>query len=124
MIATIWEVYNDRRGDKNKGFDVLIRMILFTLEAYILHLIFDKSVLVSLVIPFAVFFLTFDYVIAYVLIKNGTVEPPRGEKYHWFSYKSKSGVIDSLLIWGVMNPWLKLGVRLVVFIAAVLIFVL
>lgn len=118
MIATIWEVWNDRKGDFNKGFDVFIRMILFTLEAYILHLIFDKSVLVSLVIPFAVFFLFFDYLIAAVLIRNGVIQG------HWFNYQAKSGVVDNIGFWKRMNPWLKLGVRLIVFIVAVLIFTL
>lgn len=124
MIATIYEVINDRFGDKNKGFDVFIRMILFTLEAYILHLIFDKSVLVSLVIPFAVFFLVFDYWIAYVLIKNRIVEPPVGEKYHWFSYVAKKGWFDNLSFWRDTEPGFKLGMRIGFFIAAILIFVL
>lgn len=118
MIATIWETWNDRKGDFNKGFDVFIRVILFTLEAYILHLIFDKSVLVSLVIPFAVFFLTFDYLVAAVLIKNKVIVG------HWFSVTGKKGAVDNIGFWKRMNPWAKLGVRSVVFIATVLIFVL
>lgn len=124
MIATIWEVWNDRHGDLNKGADVLIRLILFGIEALILHWIFDKPHPDSLLLSAAIFFFTFDYAIAYVLIRNKVIEPRIGGGYTWFSYTGKKGFFDNIGIWKKAGPWLKFSVKLVVLITAIVIWII
>lgn len=122
MIATIWEVWNDRYGDSNKSADIWARTFLLWIEAVILHLLTDANIFVCFNLSISVFFLTFDYVINYVLIKNGTIEPPRGVKYHWFTHVGKSGVIDNLKFWKEMNPYVKLGIRVAYFLISVILY--
>ena len=124
MIATLWEVWNDAKGDIDKAFDVFIRVLLFTAEGVLVHWISHKPLIDCIILSFAIFFLCFDYLISYVLIKNGTLEPPRGVTYHWFSYTAKVGVIDNIPFWKQLNPWIKFGIRLIVFIGAIIIFVI
>lgn len=119
MIATIWEVWNDRYGDSNKSTDIWARTFLLWIEAVLLHLLTDTNIFICFNFSISVFFLTFDYVINYVLIKNGTIEPPRGVKYHWLTHVGKSGVIDNLTFWKEMNPYVKLGIRLAYFLISV-----
>lgn len=111
MIATIWELWNDRKGDFNKMLDVIIRIALLALEAVAAHLQLQKPYLVALNLSAAIFFFFFDYLIAFILIRNGTLEPPRGVKYHWFTYVAKDGVVDNVPHWKNANPWLKLAIR-------------
>lgn len=122
MIATIWEVWNDYDGDKNKPGDVWMRAFLLWIEAVALHLITNGNILLAFNLSIAFFFLIFDYTINYVLIKNGTLEPPRGVRYHWFSYSGKSGVIDNLKFWRNMNPWVKLIIRMCYFILSLILY--
>lgn len=122
MIALISEVWNDRNGDLHKGADIIVRAALLIIEAFILHLNLHKPFIDSLILSTAFFFLLFDYLIAYVLIRNKVIEPRIG--YTWFNYQAKSGVVDNIPFWKRLNPWVKLGVRVVVFITAILIFIL
>ena len=121
MIATIWEVYNDRKGDFNKLFDVALRIGLISLEASLLVLLFHKPYIDCFLVSTSIFFLTFDYVVAYVLIKNGTLEPPRNVTYHWFAYTAKAGVFDNLKFWRNLNPYVKLAVKVSFFLLSILI---
>lgn len=123
MIATIWEVWNDRKGDFNKGEDVFIRIIYLCGEAIIIGIIFNKPFIDSLLVSTSFFFLVFDYAIAYVLIKNGTLEPPKNVKYHWFSYQAKSGVFDNFKTWRNLSPWGKLGIKLGFFVVSMVIYI-
>ena len=109
MIATIWEVWNDRHGDTNKSEDVVLRCIWFIVEAATLRLFTHKPFFTCLLLSSAVFFLLFDYLVCYFLIRNKVIEVPGA---HWFSYMGKSGVVDNLKFWRDMNPWLKLLVRM------------
>ena len=122
MIATIFEWFNDRKGDLNKDEDVFVRLLLLWFEAFALHFIFGKPVWSCFLLSASVFFFVFDYWIAYTLIKNGTIEPPRGVKYHWFSYTGKSGVVDNVPFWKKMNPWAKFSIRLLTLITAIIIY--
>ena len=111
MIALIWEVWNDAAGDTDKKRDVYLRAILLVLEGVTLFAIFGWPIPLAWILSTSIHFLLFDYIIAYVLIKNGTLEPPRGVTYHWFTYTAKSGVVDNLKFWKNLNPWLKLLIR-------------
>lgn len=124
MIALILEVINDRDGDLNKGADVFVRLFFFAFEAWAVHFIFDKPAWAAFLLSTAIFFLFFDYVIAYVLIRNGTLEPPRGVKYHWFSYVAKEGVIDNLKFWKSLKPGIKLGIRIAYFVLSLVLFLI
>lgn len=123
MIATIWEVINDRHGDSNKQYDIIARLILIWIEAALLHFIFHKPLVDSLLLSTAFFFSFFDYLIAYILIKNGTLEPPRGITYYWFDYIAKVGPFDNFKYWKELKPRTKLFVRVVVLIGAIIIYV-
>lgn len=122
MIATFWEVWNDRLGDLNKTADVWIRCLLFLVEAVVLHLLTNKNIFICLNLSIAFFFLTFDYMINYVLIRNGTLEPPRGVKYHWWTYQAKKGVIDNLSFWKNLNPYVKLLIRVTYFLGSLVLY--
>ena len=76
----------------------------------------------SLALSIAIHFAFFDYIIAYILIKNGTIEPPKGVEYHWFTYTGKSGVVDNIRLWREMDPWTKLMARLSLLTVAMLTF--
>lgn len=122
-LPTVWELWNDRRGDLNKFEDGIWRVTI----AAVASIIVKHSALGFLAafnLSMAIHFMFFDYIIAYILIKNGTLEPPRGVKYHWFSYTAKSGVIDNLKFWRNMNPWLKLGIRVAYFIISITLFII
>jgi len=69
------------------------------------------------------FFAFFDYLIGYVLIKNGTLEPPRGVTYHWFTYEAKKGVFDNLKTWRKIGPWGRFLVKSLVLIGATILFI-
>lgn len=120
MIATLIELFNDKDGDFNKGADMFVRLFFFAFEAWMIHFIFDKPVWAAFMLSTAIFFLTFDYLISYILIKNGTLEPPRGVTYHWFTYQAKAGVIDNIGLWRNMNPWVKLCIRVGYFTMALI----
>jgi hypothetical protein len=119
MIATIWEVWNDRYGDLNKGWDVVVRINLLVIEAGIPHFAFDKTFFVCLMLSTAVFFLLFDYLITYVLIRNKVIEVPGA---HWFSYTGKKGWFDNLG-WWKRSAWIRLGIKLAYFIISLILFI-
>lgn len=122
MIATIWEVWNDRLGDLNKTADIQVRFLLLLIEAVLLYLLTDKNIFICINLSIAFFFLTFDYAINYILIKNGTLELPRGVKYHWFDYSGKKGVIDNLKFWKNLNPYVKLLIRVTYFVGSLVLY--
>lgn len=121
MIATIWEIRNDRFGDLNKGSDIMIRIILLLAEGLAIHFIFYKPTIDSILLPMAIFFLCFDYGIAYTLLKNGTVEPKRGETLHWFTYTAKEGFVDNIPKWKKLHPITKLIIRILFFTGSIII---
>lgn len=111
-VPTVWELFDDKTGDTNKTPDTISRLIFMSSAGAAAHYISGENWLTAFNLSFAIFFMFFDYCISYILIRNGTLEPPRGVKYHWFSYSGKSGVIDNLKFWRNMNPWVKLFIRI------------
>lgn len=122
MIATIIEIWNDRHGDLNKADDIWFRVPLLFIDAVILYYLNNKNIFICFNLSAAIFFLTFDYSIAYILIKNGTIEPPRGIKYSWFTYVAKKGFVDNVPNWTDCNPWIKLGIRACYFTSALILY--
>lgn len=115
LVPTGWEVFDDRHGDLNKSEDVIWRVA----TGLVVALIASKLNLIRFIIAFnlsmAMHFLLFDYLIAYVLIKNGTLEPPRGVTYRWWTYVAKAGFVDNVPWWKRLNWSVKLGIRVVYF---------
>jgi hypothetical protein len=122
MIATIWEVWNDRHGDLNKLNDLIARVALIIIEALTISLIFHKPGITCLLISTAVFFMFFDYAITYVLIKNGIIEPRIGGGYSWFTYTAKKGLFDTME-WWKFSPWIRLGIKLAYFTISLILFI-
>lgn len=114
LLPTFWEVVDDLRGDENKSFDVFVRVFLCVVAGGLVTVILRKGMWVFIAatnLSLAMHFLLFDYVLAFMLIKNGTLEPPRGTTYHWFTYTAKKGFVDNIPWWRAANPWLKLAIR-------------
>lgn len=111
MIATIFEAYMDRNGDKNKAADVWIRALLFVLEGVLLKWAFGGNVFLAINLSAAFFFLVFDYLITAVLYRNGVITSPA-----WFQYLGKSSKVDKIAIWKNIGPYGRLFVKLFYFL--------
>ena len=122
MIATIWEVWNDRHGDLNKSQDVVIRAILLIIEAATLRLFTHKPFFTCLLLSSAVFFMFFDYLITYALIRNKVIEPRIGGGYSWFTVTGKKGWFDNLKPWKFASPWVRFGIKLAYLIVSLVLF--
>ena len=121
VLPTAWELFNDRAGDLNKAEDVFVRAGLMLGAAAGCYML-GFNFWLSLNLTVAIYFAFFDYIISYILIKNGTLEPPRGVRYHWYSYTAKAGLVDNFKFWRNMKPGWKLTIRLAYFAASLLIF--
>ncbi len=121
-LPTVFEVYNDRHGDFDKKTDILLRVLLGVVCGGFNHTM-GLQFLIAFNLSMAIFFLVFDYIIAYTLIKNGTLEPPRGVRYHWFRYTAKDGFVDNVPNWKYANPWLKLGIRVLYFTGSLILYI-
>lgn len=117
MIATIWEVWNDKFGDTNKSYDVAMRTLLLIAESLFIRLIIHKPFLTCLLLSTAIFFMFFDYLVAYVLIRNKVIEGS-----HWFTYTAKKGLFDNMK-WWKFSPWIRLGIKLAYFFVSLVLFI-
>lgn len=121
-VPTEWELFDDKSGDKNKSADVIYRLVLMAGAATAAHYISDENWLTAFNLSLAIFFLCFDYLITAILIHNGTLEPPRGVRYHWFDYTAKKGVIDNISFWKNLNPYVKLLIRVAYFVLSCILY--
>lgn len=122
----LWECTDDLHGDKNKSRDVIVRWLIAVFIAVVIMVMgyfnmvhrhgFWPSFCLSLSIHFAIF----DYIIAYLLIKNGVIDD---EFNHWFTYMGKRGYTDNIKWWRNLNPWIKLFVRGIPLIISILFYV-
>lgn len=106
LIPTAWEVIDDRKGDSNKGFDVFMRVLLGILVAR-----WFPNLYTAFFLSMALHFMLFDYAINIVL-----------KRQPWFAYLGKKGVVDQIPFWRNLNPWVRFGIRVIVLIAAVILF--
>jgi hypothetical protein len=115
LLASIgWEVNDDQAGDvTGRWKDIGVRSFLWSLSTVAATELFYVPWFVALALQLAVFVLLFDYLVAYYLIRKGTVQVKGA---HWFSYLSKKKWTDQLQAWA--NPWARLVVKLAVFVAA------
>src|SRR5688572_21076350 len=118
----IWEIMNDKRGDFNTKFDTWFRALLMAIVATIntaMNELTFRYFLKSLNMSFAIFFLLFDYTIAFLLIKNKIVELKGA---YWFTYLSKLKKVDTWQPWQSLDPWTRLMIRAAYFVLALLIY--
>ena len=108
LIPVTWEVIDDRKGDSNKGFDVFMRIALGLLIATSHY--FD-NVITAFVMSMAFHFLLFDYAINIVL-----------KRQPWYAYLGKDGFVDTLPFWRNLHWLARLGIRVVVFVVALWLF--
>lgn len=120
IIPTVWEVQDDSQGDFNKKEDVYYRALMgfaVSLVGLLPHTegTFWFCVWVvsrGFILSMAMHFFVFDYWIAYRL----------GHYKDWFSYLGQKGKIDNIPFWRGLNPWLRLVVRSVVLIVALVLY--
>lgn len=128
IIPTGWELVNDRNGDKDKTRDIFVRYALMVSSAVVnFFWVTGKSVFDSVFLSAGIHFMIFDYAIAWWLIMRKTkgkpgIEPPRGVKYHWFTYLLSGSPFDNL--WYKWNPWVRFGIRVIVLGAAIAIYII
>lgn len=121
--ALIHELANDAHGDNNKKMDVFVRGIIciasgtFVWIAGVYHLIYDHGLWQSILMAIAIFIMFFDYMIAYILIKNKVIVG------HWFTYMGiSSGVVDRYKPWSSIPPIIKLVIRAAIFFTSLAIY--
>lgn len=113
IFALFWELIDDRYGDsvkKNQVFDMVMRVTFFLVSG-VLHQILYHKFFEGTVLAIAVFFLCFDYLVAYLLIRNGVVIG------HWFSYLSGRKFFDKIMV--RLFPWQRLALRICVLIGSI-----
>lgn len=108
-VPSVVEAWTDRKGETSGGkrkdlIWLLIVLFLLTVFAWLLlHVQPLKSI--ALLLGWRVLF--FDYLVAYLLIRNGVIVG------HWFTYSGKTAVFDRLT--AKVHPVLRLVVRLSLF---------
>lgn len=117
-VPLAWELWNDRKGDYNKGRGVIIRCLLFIVCALVVHYLTKHKLIVTFNLAAAIHFMFFDYAINYILYRNKIIASP-----YWFSYTGKSGVIDNIKGWKHLNPWLKLIIRVLYLSVALFLYI-
>lgn len=114
-IPTIYEIWNEKKGEplKMKWLSMFVRVVIAIGSTWVAAVFKNDNLLLDLIkcgiMAFAIFFLTFDYVINIIL----------GRK-PWFSYLSKSP-LDKLF--GKVNWKVRMAIRLIVFITAIIIWI-
>lgn len=114
-LPLVWEINNDKKGDKDKTLDVFKRGAIMAICALIVFLIgltglTQHGFLPSILMSIAMHFLIFDYLMAATLGHSD-----------WFSYLG-DGMIDNIYYWRTLNPWARFAVRMGVFALALIIY--
>lgn len=108
----IREIPDDAKGDPDKKKDVWIRILIGAVASIFVWLISRHSLIGSAAMCFALFFLTFDYLINLVLKRP---DP--------FGYLSKTtGDIDRIKWWVKIGPWWRFAVKFAFFAAALVVY--
>lgn len=127
--VVIWELFDDRKGDLNKKEDVFYRGALMLLAACLNTLLNGigncedwRRALFFLVLSFNLsvssFFLLFDYLITYILIKGGVIELGKNSPVTWFNYRMGGG----FEFWKKASPMARLFIRVGYFVISLVIY--
>lgn len=113
-LPTVYELYVERKGEamKSKRWSMFVRVVIAIVSTWVAAVFKNDNLVMDLlksaVMAFAIFFLTFDYLFNIIFHKKTRV---------WYSYLSKSP-LDKL--WSGWHWMLRMGIRIAVFIAALL----
>jgi hypothetical protein len=115
------ELWNDRNGEtaEEKVTDVAWRMVLAVVAGIVNFYMIDKPIFDSMFLALAIHWLLFDYLITWWLIKKGVIETHKS----WFEYLGKFSVMDNFRLWVQIGPWGRFTAKAVVFIIALVIFI-
>lgn len=117
-LPSVYEAWTDREGEtrSQKVKDALILIAVGLLMTVLAWLFLHVQILKSIALLLAWRLLIFDYLVSYLLIRNGVIVG------HWFSYNGKTAWFDRLV--SRVNPVVRLAVRVIVFLAAIFFFFL
>lgn len=123
FLPLIWEVFNDSDGEAKhrKVFSVIIRVIIAAAVSVIGWVLINKPIIDGFILSLSIHFFLFDYIIHWILIAGGIVEPRNGET--WWSYIGSTAVTDRLRVWSNWGAWTRFWIRLGVLIAAISIYI-
>ena len=108
----VWELIDDKEGDRNKKIDVLWRVLIGAAASSFVWLFSRHSLAETAFMCFAIFFLIFDYGINIVLKRPNP-----------FAYLSpNTGTIDRIKWWVSIGPWWRFAIRFAVFAVALIIY--
>lgn len=124
----LWEIGDDPLGDLNKRRDVWIRGGIMGLVGLINTLLNVRDNMVQALYFFAlsvnaslaIFFLLFDYTIAWILIRNKIVGL---KNLSWFDYLGKVGEVDNWEPWRKLSGRARFWIRVAYFVVGVGIYV-
>ena len=114
-LPLVIHIWNDSRGDRKKGNDIIVLSVLAGLMAYgfkHLHVEWHKT----LPVMFGWHFLIFDYWIVKRLVKNKFINP----NSDWFSYLGQSSWVDNIPFWRGMHPAGRFVIREAVFFGSLI----
>jgi len=109
LLAAILESYNDRLGEtkKDKIADGVYLAIATSCLCLLVWILDRTNPLKVIPLVLAVRVLVFDYLVTYLLIRNGVIVG------NWFSYTGKTSKWDKLI--SRVNPFVRLGLGVAVF---------
>lgn len=108
-VPSLYEAWTDRHGEKksNKVVDSLLLIAVVLIVSIAVQILLKVSVIESVVLLLSWRLLIFDYLVAYLLIRNGVIVG------HWFTYNGKIAWFDRLV--SGVNPWVMFLVRVIIF---------
>lgn len=113
LIPIGYELLDDRKGDKNHGFYVFVRIGLVLLVSiypwYIGH-----GYGASIAMAVGLFTMFFDYLEHAINLRRAD----------WFSFIGTTSKVDRMKIWKELSAWGRFAIRAVVFITALGLYIL
>lgn len=130
-VPLIWEVWNDKDGDAHvsrAGWNENIQMLSKRVDIYarcvlcgaasMVNTFLGHPLLSSIVMCGAIHFLFFDYIVAYVLMKNRVIDHVYNR---WWSVLGSKG-FDNFDWWKGKSWQVRMAIKVAVFIIACLIY--
>ena len=113
LIPTIWELWDDRKGDSNHSFDIFVRIGWVVLSAiypwYIGH-----SYWASIFMAGGIFTIAFDYLENILNLR----------RRDWFSFLGTTAKMDENKWWLKIGAWNRFYIRVGVFAGALVWYIL
>lgn len=116
FIPLIAHLANDAHGDRKKGNDIIVVVLLAIIIAVVNFFMTHTPFIKSLALCFGIHFALFDYFVVYLLRKNGVISP-----HSKILTYTGSGKIDTVV--ARINPFVRLAIRVIVLGAVIAYFV-